>query len=571
MKHLLGPMAIRGMSVPNRIVMPAMTTRLAAEDGTVTEALVAHYEARARGGTGLVTLELCSPDPGGRHRRRELGIFDDRFVPGLRGLVERVKQHGARISIQIGHAGAHARPDVTGAPAVAPSTVPHPVQEGDFQVVTPRALEVSEIREIVQAYARTATRMKVAGFDAIELQGAHDYLIAQFLSPLDNRRTDSYGGDLRGRARFALEVLEACRGAVGGLPIVFRMNGSEFAEGGFDLRDACELAPLLEAAGADALHVSGGAYRSRPCPVITVAPMEFPPGGFLAFAKAVKQRVKVPVIAVGRLHDPAMAAGAIREGAADFVALGRALLAEPEWVRKVRENRADEIRPCLACNTCVAELRSGRPVACLVNPACGSDGDYVKRLATQKRRILVVGGGPGGMTVATLLAERGHQVRLLEESDRLGGQLWLAAQAPFFQDVLCSAETIKGFIAFLERMVRKRGVDVHLQSSANVASILGERAEVVVVALGAPYRYPWRWFLPVVVKSGLANIGPFRWLASQPRVKRWLLTSLRKRNSRLALEAKRQGQTVYQVGDCRSPRGTRETLQDAWRLGQDVV
>jgi dimethylglycine catabolism A len=216
--RLFDPIPLRGAVIPNRIVMPPMTTRLAAADGSVTAELIQYYVARAAGGTGLITVEMASPDPAGRHRAGELGLMDDRFLPGLRTLTAAVKRAGASVSVQIGHAGGHTRQDVTGYPPVAPSAIPHLVQEMDTRTVIPRALSAEEIPRVVAAFARTAERAKHAGFDMAEIHGAHGYLIAQFLSPLDNHRTDEYGGTLENRARFALEVIRACRERVGTSP-----------------------------------------------------------------------------------------------------------------------------------------------------------------------------------------------------------------------------------------------------------------------------------------------------------------------------------------------------------------
>src|SRR3989338_3069278 len=221
---LFDPITIRGVEIPNRIVMPPMTTRLAAPDGGGTPELIPYFVARAEGGAGLITVEMCSPDPAGRHRARELGISHDRFVAGLRELTSRLKAAGSRASVQIGHAGGHTRQDVTGHPPVAPSALPHVVQEVDTRRVVPEELTPEGIRAVVQAFAEAAERAKRAGFDAVEVHGAHGYLIAQFLSPLDNRRGDEYGGSLRNRARFALEVVEACRKRVGDFPLVFRFR-----------------------------------------------------------------------------------------------------------------------------------------------------------------------------------------------------------------------------------------------------------------------------------------------------------------------------------------------------------
>ena len=433
----------------------------------------------------------------------------------------------------------------------------------------PRPLARGEIAAVVDGYARAAARVREAGFDAIEIQGAHDYLIAQFLSPLDNRREDEYGGNLPGRARFALEVVRACRAAAGNMPISFRMNGDECAAGGFGLDDACTLAPLLERAGADILHVSGGSHRSRPCAVITCAPMAYPDGIFLLQA-AVKRAANLPIIAVGRLHDPHVAEQALTGGNADLVAVGRALLEDPEWPRKVTDGRTADIRPCLACNTCVMELRSGRPVGCLVNPACAHELDLPDASVAARRRVAVVGGGPAGLNAALRLAERGHDVSLHEAANESGGQFRLAALAPVFQDVACVPERLTRYLAYLERRARAEGVQMHLGSRVRTGALDAASLDVVVLALGAPYRRPWRWLLPWLLRTGWARRWPFRVVAARPWVQEWLLTRARQTAPGMAAGIRAAHLAVWEIGDGVAPRGSMEAVREAWRVACDV-
>jgi 2,4-dienoyl-CoA reductase-like NADH-dependent reductase (Old Yellow Enzyme family) len=567
---LLEPIRLRGLEVRNRIVMGPMTTRLAGSDGQVTDEFIEFYAARARGGVGLIIVELSSPHPGGSHRRGEVGIYSDKFLPGLTQLANKIKEHGACASVQIGHAGAHARPDVTGYEAVGPSDVPHSVLEGDVLVVHPRPLTVDEIRELVDSYAQAAQRLKKAGFDAVEIQGSHDYLIAQFLSPLDNLRKDEYGGDLHGRARFALEIVRACRKAVGDMPILFRLNGDEFAEGGFSHADACELAPMLEQAGVDAIHVSGGSSRSKPSPIINIAPMAFQPGLFVSLAKAIKARVNVPVIAANRLHEPEIAEYTLQSGSADMITLGRPLIADPDWVEKLRTHLADEIRPCLACNTCVSHMRGGNRIACLVNPLAAKELTYKWSETKQKRRILVVGGGPGGMTVAFTLALRGHEVILCERSEKLGGSLWRAMRAPYFQEVESTEQSLINFIIYLERMVQKSGVQVHLGVNVDVESVRSYQPDVIVVSEGMKYKWPLGAIVPRMLESGLAKNIVFRWIARQPRMKKALFKELRTPRRELGNALEAAGFSLYRIGECSGSIGTEETLASATRLAYDL-
>ena len=566
MASLFDPIAIRGMEIPNRIVMPPMTTRLAAPDGSVTPELIQYFVARAEGGAGLITVEMCSPHPAGRHRARELGISDDRFVAGLRELTSRLRAAGSRVAVQIGHAGGHTRQDVTGHPPVAPSAVAHVVQEVDTRRVVPEELTREGIRALVHAFAEAAARAKSAGFDAVELHGAHGYLIAQFLSPLDNHRGDEYGGHLRNRARFALEVVEACRTRVGDFPLVFRFSADEYAPGGFVVEEARELACWLVEAGVDVLHVSAGCYRSLPSGAVMIPPMAYPGGVFLHLARAIKAVVRVPIIAVGRLHDPELAAMAVREGHADMVALGRQLIADPEWPRKVREGRTDEIRPCIACNTCVDSMREGEHITCLVNPWAGREGQRRTSGVDRPRRVLVVGGGPAGMEAARLMADRGHRVLLVERRPELGGQLRLAVRAPLFQNVETNPPVVLRFVEFLARQLERAGVDVRLGETVTGGLIDALNPETVVLATGASYRVPLRWVLPPLLESRWGRSRAVKALLETPWVRRLLFSVMRKRNDRLDRHLRRSGVRVQRIGDCNRPRKTVEAMRDAAEL-----
>jgi 2,4-dienoyl-CoA reductase-like NADH-dependent reductase (Old Yellow Enzyme family) len=568
MNALFEPIELRGVRIRNRIVMPSMTTRLADAEGFVTPQLVDYYMARAHGETGLITVEMSSPEPAGRHRARELGLNHDRFLHGLQELTGCLKAAGARVSIQIAHAGGHTRQDVTGFPPVAPSALPHEVLEVDTQTVLPQALDQQGMQAIVQAFADAAERAQRAGFDTIELHGAHGYLLAQFLSPLDNHRDDAYGGSLRNRARFVLQVVEACRQRVGTLPIIFRISADEYAPGGLTLDEAIQVCLWLVEAGVDAIHVTAACYRSLPSAAMMIPPMTYPEGVFLHLARAVKAAIAVPVIAVGRLHSPALAARVVAEGQADMVALGRQLIADPQWPRKARQGKIEDIRPCVSCNTCVDGMRDGSQLHCLVNPKIGREGQYQLRATSRPRTIVVAGGGPAGMEAARVLALRGHRVTLCERADRLGGQLRLAARAPLFQNVETQAEVLLKFVDFLARQLDRAGVEVRLGQAVTPGLLDALQPDIVIMATGAVYRLPFRclpWML---------NVSWMRspWLHSFLRkaaVQHVLHDWARKPNVRLA-QTLPAGIDVYRIGDCARLAKTPDAMAAAAELAYRI-
>ena len=411
MNILLTPARIGSVEIPNRIVMPAMTTRTADEDGTVTDDTIAYYLARARGGVGLITVEMASPEKAGRHRRREIGIHDDRFLPGLTRLVEVIHRAGSKASIQLGHGGGHTRRDICGDTPVAPSAIPHAVYETTFEIIVPEAMTQARIDGTIAAHAAAAVRARSAGFDCVEIHAAHGYLISQFHAPFENRRTDQYGGSLENRARFGLEVLRAVKAAVPGMPVIYRLSVEDFFPGGLRYSEGEQIAIWAAAAGADALHVTAGHYRSLPSAQIVLPPMAFPDATFLEFAAGVKKASTVPVIAVGRLGDPATATEAVAAGKTDFIALGRTLIADPQWVEKLRRN--EPVRRCLACNTCIDEMRGGARIGCVVNGAAGRETMFADAATAGRRAHRRHRGRPCRPDLCFTRRERkrGHRVR----------------------------------------------------------------------------------------------------------------------------------------------------------------
>ncbi|MBM3119760.1 MAG: FAD-dependent oxidoreductase [Chloroflexi bacterium] len=466
---LFEPGRIGSMEVKNRLVMPPMATGLALKDGTVTDCQIDYYEERAKGGSGLVIVEItCVDSPVGKGNVRQIAIDDDRFIPGLTRLAEAIKRHGARAAIQLHHAGRQTSARWTGYQPVAPSSIPMPGGE------QPRELTLKEIAILVTRFGEAAERAKRAGFDGVEIHGAHCYLICQFLSPLSNQRQDAYGGSIENRARFLLEVIKAIREGVGkDYPVWCRLSAVEIGvEGGITLEDTQVVAKMAEKAGVDAIHVSAHTIAPARRP-----PMAQPPCAFVPFAEGIKKVVSVPVIAVSRIP-PELGEEVIREGKADFVAMGRPLLADPGLPQKVATGRMEDIRPCLYCLTCLDSLNWRKEgVCCTVNPTLGREREYAVKPAESPKRVIVVGGGPGGMEAARAAALRGHKVVLFDEGDELGGQLLLAAKPPF-------KETIETLRQYLVRQVTESGVELRLRQRFTADLLAELKPDVVVLATG---------------------------------------------------------------------------------------
>jgi 2,4-dienoyl-CoA reductase-like NADH-dependent reductase (Old Yellow Enzyme family)/thioredoxin reductase len=464
------PFRIGQMELKNRIVMPPMVTRYAADEGYVTERTKNYYEARAHGGAALLIVEATYVHPIGHAFPNQLGISEDGFIPGLSGLVQAIQRHGARAAIQLHHGGRTAKSSLSGMQPVAPS--PLAVTGGE----TPKELNVSEIAEIVAYFAEAALRAKKSGFGGVEIHGAHGYLIDQFISHSSNKRQDGYGGSLPNRARFLIEVIEAVRKAVGNdYPVWCRINGKEYGlEDGTTLEEAQKVAQLAEEASVDAIHVSG----FGPLAPNNLTSPTFTPCVILDLAENIKKVVKVPVIAVGRIT-PEVSGQIVDEGKADCIAIGKALLADPEFPNKMASGRLDDITPCIVCMGCRDDLRSSTIVGirCSVNAVLGREGEY-KVIPTQKsKKVLVIGGGPAGMEAARVTAVRGHKVTLWEKKSRLGGQLIQAAIPPHKDRI--------GFLTeYLQIQLKKLGVEVSLNKAATIDMIEKFEPEVVVLATG---------------------------------------------------------------------------------------
>lgn len=466
---------IGSVELDNRLIMPAMGSSHGEADGKVGEELIEYYAARARGGFGLITTEFVCVDLVGKAMPGQLLVYSDEFIPGFKKLTDRIHAEGGKIFMQLQHSGRQTVSYFTGMQPVAPSPIPCPVNRE-----LPREMTVDEIYQTIEKFGDAALRAKAAGFDGVEIHGAHGYLVAQFLSSYSNKRADEFGGDIAGRAKFAVELIKNIKDRCGkDFPLIFRISGDERVESGRKIEETAVIAKMLEKAGADAIHVSTGVYASMP---YMVAPANVPNGFNLDAAQAVKKEVTIPVIAVGRINDPVMAEEVIARGLADFVAMGRASLADPEFPKKVRENRTEEISPCVGCLTRCNGAPGTDPndhgVSCMINPFTGHELTMKITKADNPKNIVVVGGGLGGLEVAWVSAARGHKVTLLEKSDKPGGQVVPGSVPPG------KHELTRGIRYYVE-MCKKYGVDMKLGTEADANKILSENPDEVILATGA--------------------------------------------------------------------------------------
>lgn len=479
-KKIFEPTNIGQMRLKNRIVMPPMGTNYAEAGGAVSQRMLDYYEARARGGTGLIIVEGSAPSlqcnmsfQGSPSYQASLGA--DRFIPEWRKLTDTAHKFDARIAIQIMHGTLE---NWNGkAVQVGPSPVIVPARFMGILGVPPHELTVEEIAERVEWFASAARRAKEAGFDGVEIHGAHQYIIAAFLSSATNQRKDKYGGSVENKARFLIEILRAVKREVGpDFPVWVRFNAQEWGiESGITLEETKKMVRLAVEAGAQALHVSGYGAGSY----ITTAPIPDTAGFLVPLAEEVKKLTKVPIIAVGRL-DLELGEKILEDGKADLIAIGRRLLADPDLPNKVAEGRLDEVTPCIGCMECIERLvfdERGEGVTCVVNPGLGKEKAYQTRPAGKVKNVVVVGGGPAGMQAAVAAAKRGHKVTLFEKEAKLGGQLNIAALPPFKGDIF-------PWLDYLVSQVENTGVKVELNTDATSEIVTRKKPNAVIIAAG---------------------------------------------------------------------------------------
>ena len=461
-------------------------------------------------------------------------------------------------------AGTQGRTSPAGRRRSRPRPFPYVVQERTTETIIPEAMSPARIAQVIEAFAAAAARAARAGFDVVEVHGAHGYLISQFLCPAENRRDDDYGGSLENRARLGNAIIRRIKDRVPGLPVIFRLNGDDFVPGGMTEAEARQVAVWAAAAGADAISVAGGHYRSVPSAAVMIPPMAMPDATFLHFAAAIRKLVQVPVIAVGRLGDPALALRAVQDGQADFVALGRPLLADPDWVN--RATRGAAVRLCIACNSCVNGMRAGERLHCLVNPATGRERLYAAaaertKPATGGRRIAVIGAGPAGLSYAALVAPD-NAVTVFERDAVAGGAFRLAGLAPTFQGVAASPTALPRYIASLERRCREAGAQFVFGCDVTRDVRRLDGFDLIVLASGAEYR-PGLGVIPALLRAGVARLPGLRAIAAHPTVRDWFYHRARVSSAR-HLRQLLGNRTVLVIGDAAQPGKSDAAIRSAF-------
>jgi len=473
-KKVFEPTSIGQMQLKNRIVMPPIGTSYAEKDSAIGRRMLDYYEARAKGGVGLIIVEGSAPSLQctGPH---QASLGNDKFISGWQRLTDTAHKYNARIAIQIMHSTMENWDGK--AVQVSPSPVIVPTRVMGVLGVSPHELTEEEIAERIMWFTLAVRRAREAGFDGAEIHGAHQYLIAAFLSSATNQRKDKYGGSIENKARFLVEILQAVRKEVGpDFPVWVRLNAQEWGvENGITIEETKKVVPMLVEAGAQAIHVSAYGAGSS----VTTAPISDTPGVLVPLAEQVKKLTKVPVITVGRL-DLELGERILEEGKADLIALGRRLIADPDLPNKVAGGRFEEVIPCIGCMECIERLPlagRGEGMTCVINPTVGKERSYQVKPVGKAKKVVVVGGGPAGMQAAIVALQRGHKVTLFEGSANLGGQLNIAALPPFKDDIF-------PWIKYLANQVKKAGVEVKLNVDATAKIVAEKNPDAVVIATG---------------------------------------------------------------------------------------
>ena len=460
---------VKKLTLKNRMVMAPMVTCLANSQGFVTPRMVDYYVERAKGGIAAIVVEAMDIDD--RMLFNRLGVFHDRFINELENLATSIKERGAAAIAQINQTGI--RGNTPG----------------------PDDLSADQMEELIVWFSQAAERVKKAEFDGVMIHGAHGYLISSFLSPLTNHRKDAYGGDRKARTHFAAEVVRSVRRTVGDdFPIFFRMNGEDFLPGGFTVEDARVAAPILEAAGADVISIGGGvgilahdlSLGDNKSYGQMIMPMYIPRGCRVEIAAEIKKGLNIPVSVAGRINDPFLARDIIAQKKVDLVDLGRQMIADPYFPQKIEQGQIQDIGSCIACNYCHGKrMRAMKQVRCAINPWAGREAELREnKPAATSQKVMVVGGGIAGLQAAQWLGKRGHRVFLYEKSDRLGGQIRLAAMPPH-------KEEIRQFLELSIRQIKKLKVKIHLNSEVTPERLIQEHPQAVILATGGrPLRPP---------------------------------------------------------------------------------
>lgn len=462
--NLFSPIKLGKTTVKNRIFMPPLSTNLA-DKGYVTDALVEHYSNRAKGGVGLIITEVTTVEPTYTYLPGDMSIYDDSYIPGWKKLVDAVHNYDTKIMSQLFHPAYMAFPLPSTPQLIAPSNV------GPYYAKSaPRAVTVEELQVIVRQFGEAARRFQQAGGDGVEIQAAHAHgLLGGFLTPLYNKRTDEYGGDINGRLRLTLEVIQEVRKLCGeDFLIDVRISGDEYSDGGLTLNDMIYVSKQLEKAGVDFIHVSGGNTIKRgssmPAPGTSPAP-------HARASEEIKKHLHIPVSTVSRINEPWIAEELIANGKTDICMIGRANLCDSEFADKAYHGRTEDIRPCIGCGRCLTGIMFGKPIACTVNPSVESD--KIEK-ADEAKKLLIIGGGPAGMEAAYIAKMRGHQVVLCEKTGELGGLLRIAA-------VPISKQDLSKVIKFMARRLANAGVEVRLNCEVTPELIEAEFKDYEII------------------------------------------------------------------------------------------